>query len=80
MDIHKNTATQLTLKARDFLSRIIRKSGDALEQQEEQAKGLKSRFKTLEQQSRLLASFKSQASTVQQVGRAYRDAKDKVDS
>ncbi len=75
----RNSAIQLTLKARDLLSRIVRKSGDALEQLEEQAKGLKSRFKTLEQQSRLLASFKSQASTVQQVGRAYRVAKDKVE-
>ena len=75
----RNSAIQLTLKARDLLSRIVRKSGDALEQLEEQAKGLKSRFKTLEQQSRLLASFKSQASTVQHVGRAYRVAKEKVE-
>ena len=74
-----NTAIQLTLKARDLLSRIVRKSSDSLKQLESQTQTLKSRLKTLEQQSRLLSAFKAQASTVQTVSRAYREAKNKVE-
>ena len=75
----RDSAIRLTLKARDLLSRVVRKSSESLEQLESQAKGLKTRLKTLEQQSRLLASFKAQVSTVQSVNRAYREAKLKVE-
>ena len=76
----KSSAIQLTLKVRDLLSRIVRKSSESLEQLESQAKGLKSRLKTLEQQSRLHNTFKTQASTVQSVSRAYREARQKVET
>ncbi len=71
----RNIAIQLTLKARDLLSRIVRKSSDSLKQLEEQTQSLKSRLKTLQQQSRLISTFKAQATTVQSVGRAYQGAK-----
>ncbi|WP_281648966.1 tape measure protein, partial [Parendozoicomonas sp. Alg238-R29] len=70
---------QLTLKARDLLSRIVRKSSDSLKQLEDQTQSLKSRLKTLEQQSRLISTFKAQATTVQSVSRAYREARLKVE-
>ena len=50
----RNSAIQLTLKARDLLSRIVSKSSDSLKQLEEQTQSLKSRLKTLQQQSRLI--------------------------
>ena len=75
----RNSAIQLTLKARDLLSRIVKKSSDSLESLEAQTQSLKSRLKTLEQQSRLISAFKAQATTVQSVNRAYREAKQKVE-
>ena len=75
----RNTAIQLTLKARDLLSRVVKKSGDSLAALEQQGQSLKTRLKTLEQQSRLLASFKKQATSVQTVSRAYREAREKVE-
>ncbi len=75
----RNAAIQLTLKARDLLSRVVKKSSESLEQLEKQGQSLKNRLKSLEQQSKLLASFKKQATTVQSVSRAYREAREKVE-
>ena len=61
----KESAIRLVLKAKDLLSKDVKKSSAALDAFKEEAKQLKDQLKGLENQQNLLASFKKQAKACQ---------------
>ncbi len=74
----RDSAIRLTLKARDLLSGVIRKSADSLGELDARARDLKTELKALERQDRLLTAFRKQVTTVRDSNRAYREAQNRV--
>ncbi len=74
----KESAIHLVLKAKDLLSKDVKKSSASLDAFKEETKKLKDQLKGLENQQNLLVSFKKQAKATQDAGRAFRGAEEKV--
>ncbi|WP_419833485.1 tape measure protein [Endozoicomonas atrinae] len=75
----KESAIRLVLKAKDLLSKDVKKSADSLDVLKAEAKELKDKLSTLENQSALLTAFQKQTKAVRNAGNAFREAEAKVD-
>ncbi|MBO9496994.1 tape measure protein, partial [Thalassotalea sp. G20_0] len=74
----KQSAIRLILKAKDLLSKDVKKSSASLDAFRQEANKLKGQLEELENQNKLLSSFKKQAKATHDAGRAFREAEDKV--
>ena len=74
----KQSAIRLILKAKDLLSRDVKKSSASLDAFRQEANKLKDQLEELENQNKLLSSFKQQAKATHDAGRSFREAEDKV--
>ncbi len=75
----KESAIRLVLKARDTLSRPVRRSSASLEKFRSEARQLKNKLTELSNQDKLLASFKQQIQSVRQANLDYAAARNKVE-
>ncbi|WP_257296251.1 tape measure protein [Endozoicomonas sp. YOMI1] len=74
----KQSAIRLILKAKDLLSRDVKKSSASLDAFRQEANKLKGQLEELENENKLLSSFKKQTKTTHDAGRAFREAEDKI--
>ncbi len=75
----KQSAIQLTLKAKDLLSGVVRQSSASLSELDKKASELKAELKSLSSQDKLIRSFRSQVTATREYLRDFNEAKIKVE-